>query len=195
MRQPTCNSCIYLTGVFLLSFGSLQEETVAHMRFLQDASFGMDSSVSFSYTGMSYLYSSMSLPYSDTYQTTTVEEEAIDERIKDLTTGEVVSNDITPLSQHQSEMIDVPVDLTTSTGGNQDLPQESSDFTNRTIAIAVNTVLATLAVLALAMIVVTVRRKKRAARVSSVGGDGTKCENSTVSADDTTAHDSRGSSV
>ncbi|KAI2503532.1 hypothetical protein MHU86_10914 [Fragilaria crotonensis] len=171
---------------------AFQEENVAHMRFLHDTSYGMDSSISFSYTGMSLMYSSMSLPYSGMSLTMKVEIEPSDDIVKLLTDGDVVIADIIPESEHQSNVIDVPVGLTTSTGESQELPQESFDSTYRTVFIAV---MATLVVLALAMIAIVVYRKKRATRVISNCEDRSKCETSTVSGVDINAQETKGSAV
>lgn len=116
-----------------------------------------------------------------------------DELVNHLLAGEFVNDDIIAVRLHQDDGTpDVPVGLTTSIGGGQESPRESSDFTNRTIAIAV---LVTMAVLALTMILLVVYRKKRAIRETSNAEDGSKCDSLTVSADDITAHATRGSSV
>jgi hypothetical protein len=107
--------------------------------------------------------------------------------------GAFLNDDIIAVRLHETNKApDVPVGLTTSAGGNQESPRESSDFTNRTIAIAV---LVALAVLALAMTVIAIYRKKRTTREINNGEDGSKCESLTVSADDITAHETKGSSV
>lgn len=187
-RQATCTTLLTDSAVQC----SFQEENVAHMRFLHDTSYGMDSSISFSYTGMSLMYSSMSLPYSGMSLTMKVETEPSDDIVKLLTDGDVVIADIIPESEHQSNVIDVPVGLPTSTGESQELPQESFDSTYRTVFIAV---MATLVVLALAMIAIVVYRKKRATRVISNCEDRSKCETSTVSGVDINAQETKGSAV
>ena len=115
-----------------------------------------------------------------------------DEIVKHLMAGEFSNDDIIAVRLHQNDEADVPVGMTTSTGGSQESPHESSDFTNRTIAIAV---LATMAGLALAMIVLVVYRKKRVKRDRNNCEDGSKCDGSTVSADDMNEHETKVSSV
>ena len=111
--------------------------------------------------------------------------------------GEFLNDEIIAVRLHQEDEVDVPAGFTTNTGGSNETPQESSESsTSRTIAIAV---LVTLGVLAMALIVFALFRKKRAAQDSSNrdgcgggGEDGSKCDSSTLSGDDISAQETKG---
>ena len=120
------------------------------------------------------------------------QEQVHDEIFNQLMTGEFLNDEIIAMRLHQDDEEDVPVGFTTDNSGNNEAPQASSESSaNRTIIIAV---FVTLAVVAMALIVLALYRKKRATRVSS-SGDGSKCDSSTASGDDMTALETKGTSV
>ena len=115
-----------------------------------------------------------------------------DEIFNQLMTGQFLNHEIIAVRLHQDNEDDVPVGFTTATGGSNEASQGSAESSrNRTIAIAV---LVTLAVVAMALIVLAVYRKMRAKRESD-SGDGSKCDSSTVSADNMTAEETKETSV
>ena len=116
-----------------------------------------------------------------------------DEIFNQLMTGEFLNDEIIAMRLHQDDEEDVPVGLTTATGeGNESSQGSAESSTNRTIAIAV---LVTLAAVAMALVVIAVYRRKRAKHESN-SADGSKCDSSTASGDDTAAaQETNGTSV